>query len=159
MFNKSLLYMPNPNHYNILSISIFCKIPSSISIFSRISLSMSICCWKCPKRKICPKDKLFQPFPYNPSWQWGRFQNWMYAYQSLHWRWYFPAELEPRSCQSSLQSDCDKCNPSPFCLCPKNASGVSDWSYCLGIVSNLVSHHVNLRYTCKGFAPQFLLPL
>ena len=34
--------MPNPNRYDILSISIFCKIPLSISIFSRMAISISI---------------------------------------------------------------------------------------------------------------------
>ena len=34
--------MPNPYRYNILSISIFCKIPLSISIFSRMVISISI---------------------------------------------------------------------------------------------------------------------
>ena len=32
--------MPNPYRYNILSISIFCKIPLSISMFSRMSLGV-----------------------------------------------------------------------------------------------------------------------
>ena len=38
----ALFDMPNYNRYNILSISIFCKIPLSKSIFSRMSISISI---------------------------------------------------------------------------------------------------------------------
>ena len=38
----ALFDMPNSNRYNILSISIFCKIPLSISIYSRKSISISI---------------------------------------------------------------------------------------------------------------------
>ena len=38
----ALFDMPNSNRYDILSISIFCKIPLSISIFSRKSISISI---------------------------------------------------------------------------------------------------------------------
>ena len=34
--------MPNPNRYDILSIPIFCKNPLSISIFSRLAISISI---------------------------------------------------------------------------------------------------------------------
>ena len=38
----ALFDMPNSNRYDILSISIFCKIPLSISIYSRKSISISI---------------------------------------------------------------------------------------------------------------------
>ena len=56
--------MPNPNRYDILSISIFCKIPLSISIFSRMAISISISISIFFKLSLSISISIFSKFPY-----------------------------------------------------------------------------------------------
>jgi len=71
--------MPNPNRYDILSISIFCKIPLSISIsiFSRmaISISISISIFFKLSLSISISISIFSKFPYRYFYRYRYFPN------------------------------------------------------------------------------------
>ena len=71
--------MPNPNRYDILSISIFCKILLSISIFLRmaisISISISISIFFKLSLSISISISIFSKFPYRYFYQYRYFPN------------------------------------------------------------------------------------
>ena len=75
--------MPNPNRYDILSISIFCKIPFSISIsisiFSRmaISISISISIFFKLSLSISISISIFSKFPYRYFYRYRYFPNFL----------------------------------------------------------------------------------
>ena len=71
--------MPNPNRYDILSISIFCKIPLSISIsisiFSRMAISISISISIFFKLSL--SISIFSKFPYRYFYRYRYFPNFL----------------------------------------------------------------------------------
>ena len=71
--------MPNPNRYDILLLSIFCKIPLSISIFSRmaISISISISIFFKLSLSISISISIFYKFPYRYFYRYRYFPNFL----------------------------------------------------------------------------------
>ena len=69
--------MANPYQYDILSISIFCKIPLLISIFSRMAISISISIFFELSLSISISISIFSKFPYQYFYRYRYFPNFL----------------------------------------------------------------------------------
>ena len=77
----ALFDMPNLNQFDILSISIFCKNALSISIFSKITISISISIFSKITLSISISISIFLELPYRYRYRYRYFSELPYRYR------------------------------------------------------------------------------